>query len=170
MKTDCPETRSKNQLSVGNGKARKKGREKELEKEAREQEVSVQALKTDQVRPFLPQHFLLSPSNEICKGGPEKQRSQGRKMLGKEQTLFHFSRAVLSLGSVDIAGLSVPLPREKPCIYKGDKGQTRGREKDLNWRRPGFQTTPMGSTSFVNNILGFTMKSILPKFTLRLET
>lgn len=39
---------------------------------------------------------------------------------------FHFSRALLSLGTVDIAGLSVLLPHEKSCIYKGD---ARGRGK-----------------------------------------
>lgn len=49
--------------------------------------------------------------------------------------VFHFSRAVLSLSSADIAGLLVPLPHEKSYIYKGDTGQTTGREKELNWRK-----------------------------------
>lgn len=81
-----------------------------------------------------------------------------------KNTVFHFLRAVLSLSSADIAGLLVPLPHEKS--YKGDTGQTKGREKELNWRK----TTPMCSMSFINNILGFTMESVQPKFTLALET
>lgn len=49
-------------------------------------------------------------------GRVQRETGHGRKMLGEEQTLFNFLRAVLPLGSVDIAGLSVPLPGEKSCI------------------------------------------------------
>lgn len=49
---------------------------------------------------------------------------------------------------------------------KGLKGETKTEAE----RRPRFQSISMGSISLINNILGFTMESVLPKPTLGLET
>lgn len=130
---DWQEILSKNQLSVV--MERKGNRKKELrerKEESREQEILVQTLimmlskLTKYVFPTLP--FLLFPSNKMFRDSLERHMKQ-KKVLVEEKPLFHLSRAVLSFGSMDTAGLSVLWLHEKSCIYKGDTGQNGGRGK-----------------------------------------
>ena len=56
-------------------------------------------------------------------------------MLGEEETLFHFSRAVLSLGSVDIADCQSHCHMKNPASAREIRDRIEGGEKDLNWRK-----------------------------------
>lgn len=76
-------------------------------------------------------HFIICAT---IKKEKRKKINSGLNKIWKKNLLLHLSK-VFIFGSVHIAGLSITLSHEKSCICKEDKGQTKGRDKDLNWRK-----------------------------------
>lgn len=150
---------------------RKEKRKWELEKRKRNVDRSHctspnhDSLKIGHVYPSHTQTLPVFPPNQMRWGGLERWTHLDRKLLGREYT----TASSLSQELFFLLVLWTLLGCQSQCqSMKETKERPEGRDKHPSWRRIRISNHGYGFHKFHNNILGFTVKTILPKSTLGL--